>query len=72
MPTLELNGVGTEAELKTALKTVTTRLREGAEKGIKIDGENVEVAADDAAQMRKDFRSGREIKRVHRHVRHGP
>lgn len=52
----------TLSELKTALEEKAAFIREGAEKGIKIDGSNVEMKSDDFRALQKAMREHDQIK----------
>lgn len=49
-------------ELRSALEAKQASIREGAKHGINIDGNNVEVKADDYAKLQNDFKDVESIK----------
>lgn len=50
------------AELQSALEQKTAFIKEGMDKGVKIDGNNVEVKSEDAKALRQAYADAQEIK----------
>jgi hypothetical protein len=72
--TATLTGVGTEKELKAALKGKLEELQTGAVEGIKVDGQTVEVKEEDKAKLQKTLGEVNEIKsylEMFREIRQG-
>ena len=55
-------GTGTTAELRSALEQKATFIRDGVNKGVKVDGMNVEIKSEDFAALKKARQEFEEIK----------
>ena len=55
-------------DLRTALEAKRDFVKEGLEKGVKIEGSNIQVKSDDYAALQGAMKDIEEIKRKHRQL----